>query len=58
MCLYEGNRSSNTSMYRENHPHVKCLANIFAKFFPSKITTFTVYYRPCKIGSEVNLLTL
>ena len=28
--------------YCENNPHVKCLANIFAKFPPAKITTFTV----------------
>ena len=30
-------------VYRENYPHVKCLANISRKFPPAKITTFTVW---------------
>ena len=38
--LYEGYRSSIAEMY----PHVKCLANIFAKP-PAKITTFNVCAR-------------
>ena len=31
--------------YRENYPHVKCLANILRNFPQAKITTFTVNHR-------------
>ena len=30
--------------YRENYPRFKGFANIFAKFSPAKITTFTVMH--------------